>query len=317
MNPFAKNDLLSHRPSSVIRAVVAWVLMAVVCMSIGIAVTAEDKPNSAPGGKSGDAAATSGKIEVGVQLYSVRALLNKEVTGTLAIVNQMHVTEVEVAGLYGHIAESFRDELKKAGLRAVGVHFQFDRFSKDIDGLIKDAKTLGCEYVTLPWIPHQGDFTAENAKEVAAKFNEWGRKCAAAGLKFTYHPHGYEFRPYQEGTVFDLLVAETKPEFVNYELDIFWAFDAGADPVKLMEKYPNRFTLMHLKDMKKGVKTPNFSGGENVESDVALGTGQLDLPAIIKEAKKIGIKHYFIEDESSKSVQQIPESIGYIRSIGY
>lgn len=263
------------------------------------------------------AAAPTEKIEVGLQLYSVRALLDKEVTGTLGIVSKMHITDVEVAGLYGKIAPAFREELDKAGLKASGVHFQFDRFSKDIDGLIKDAKTLGCEYVTLPWIPHTGDFTADNAKEVAAKFNEWGKKCAEAGLKFCYHAHGYEFQPYKDGTVFDLLAAETNPALVNFELDIFWAFDAGADPVKLMQKYPKRFPLMHLKDMKKGVKTPNFTGHENVESDVALGTGQIDLPAILKEAAKIGVKHYYIEDESSKSVQQIPESVGYLRKIGY
>ena len=263
------------------------------------------------------APAPNEKIEVGVQLYSVRALLDKEVTGTLAIVNKMQVKDVEVAGLYGKIAPAFREELDKAGLHASGVHFQFDRFSKDIDGLIKDAKTLGCEYVTLPWIPHNGDFTADNAKEVAIKFNEWGRKCTEAGLKFCYHAHGYEFRPYEQGTLFDLIAAQTNPEFVNFELDIFWAFDAGADPVKLMQKYPNRFPLMHLKDMKTGVKTPNYTGHENVESDVALGTGQLDIPAIVKQATMIGVKHFYIEDESSKSVEQIPQSITYIRSIGY
>jgi sugar phosphate isomerase/epimerase len=259
----------------------------------------------------------SQKIDVGVQLYSVRALLDKDVSGPLALINKMHVTDVEVAGLYGHIAPAFRDKLDKAGLHATGVHFQWDRFTNDIEGVIEDAKALGCEYVTMPWIPHNGDFTVDQAKSTAAKFNEWGKKCADAGLKFTYHPHGYEFHPYEDGTVFDVMVAQTDPKYVNFELDIFWAFDGGADPVKLMAKYPDRFPLMHLKDMKVGVKTPNYTGHEDVESDVALGAGQLDLPAILKEARKIGVKHYFIEDESSRSVQQIPQSIEYVRSIGY
>jgi sugar phosphate isomerase/epimerase len=258
------------------------------------------------------------KIDVGVQLYSVRALLDKDVAGPLALINKMHITDVEAAGLYGKIAPAFKQELDKAGLHATGAHFQWDRFTKDTDGAISDAKALGCEYITMPWIPHNGDFTADNAKEAIAKFNEWGKKCADAGLKFTYHAHGYEFKPLEDGsTLFDQMVAQTDPKYVNYELDIFWAFDGGADPVKLMAKYPDRFPLMHLKDMKLGVKTPNYTGHEDVESDVALGAGQLDLPAILKEAHKIGVKHYFIEDESSRSVEQIPKSIEYIRSIGY
>ncbi|HEV2970890.1 MAG TPA: sugar phosphate isomerase/epimerase [Pirellulales bacterium] len=259
----------------------------------------------------------NGKIDVGVQLYSVRALMDKDVPSTLGVVQNMQITDVEVAGLYNRSAASFRDALEKHGLKASGVHFQWERFSRDIDGVIKDAKALGVEYVTLPWIPHNGDFTIDEARSAAEKFNEWGRKCSEAGLKFTYHPHGYEFTHFDRGTVFDEMAKLTKPEFVNYELDVYWAFDGGADPAQLMRKYPTRFPLMHLKDMRKGVHTPNYTGHEDVESDVALGTGQLDIPAILAEAEKIGVKHYYIEDESSKSVQQIPQSVQYIRSIGF
>ena len=261
--------------------------------------------------------ATKRKIDVGLQLYSVRALLGKEVTPTLALIHKMQITDVEVGGLYGHIAPSFRAELEKNGLHASGMGAGFDRFSKDIDGIIKDAKALGCEHVMVAWIPHKGEFTADDARAAAEKFNEWGRKCAEAGLRFTFHPHGYEFRPYQDGTVFDVLIQNTKPEFVDFELDIFWAYHGGADPVALMKKYPTRFTTMHLKDMKKDVRTPKYTGQEDVESNVPLGTGQLDLPAIFAEAQKIGIKHYYIEDESSRPVEQIPQSIQYIRSLGY
>ena len=267
----------------------------------------------------GDEPAASGhsKIDVGLQLYSVRAQMEKDVPGTLAVVRNMQITDVEVANLYGRSAASFRAGLDKLGLKASGVHFQWDRFSRDIDGLINDAKVLGCEYVTLPWIPHNGDFTITDARAAIEKFNDWGRKCSEAGLKFTYHPHGYEFSHFDRGTIFDEMVKQTKPEYVNYELDVFWAFDGGADPVQLMRKYPTRFTLMHLKDMRKGVRTPNYTGHEDVESDVALGTGQLNIRAILEEAQTIGVKHYYIEDESSKSLQQIPESIRHIRGLGY
>jgi len=260
----------------------------------------------------------SKKINVGVQLYSLREQFPKDVPGTMAVINGMGINDVEGAGFYNLSPEQFRKELDAHHLRASGGHFQWEDWAKDADAVIKNAKALGCEYVTVPWVPHTGnEFTIEKAHEAAKMFNEWGKKAAAAGLKLCYHPHGYEFRPYEGGTLFDVIAKETDPKFANFEIDIFWAFDGGADPVKLMEKYPDRFVLMHLKDMKKGVKTPNYTGHEDTESDVALGTGQLDIAAIVKEGVKIGIKHYYIEDESKSSEKQIPQSIQYIRSIGY
>src|ERR1700751_3177805 len=135
--------------------------------------------------------ATRDKLDIGLQLYSLRAAMEKGVPGTLAIVRKMGITDVEVANLYGHSAASFRALLDKEGLKASGVHFQWDRFSRDIDGIIKDAKALGCQSVTLPWIPHNGDFTINDARAAVEKFNEWGRKLSEAGLTFAYHPHGY------------------------------------------------------------------------------------------------------------------------------
>lgn len=257
------------------------------------------------------------KINVGLQLYSLRNQFPKDVPGTVQLIHSMGIDDVEAAGFYNEPAGQFHKQLADHHLRASGAHFQWDQFNNDLAGVIRDCKALGCQYVTMPWIPHRGEFKIENAHEAAIKFNEWGRTCRQAGISFTYHPHGYEFRPYQDGTLFDVMVKETDPRYANYELDIFWAYDGGADPVRLMQKYPDRFLLMHLKDMKMGVKTPNYTGSEDVESDVALGEGRLDIPAILAEAVKIGIKHYYIEDESSHSVQQIPASIRYVRSLGY
>jgi len=257
------------------------------------------------------------KIDVGLQLYSLRAQMAQSVPDTLDKVPRMGITDVEVAAVPGLTAQQLRQELDKRGLQASGIHFQWPDFSGHIDDVIRDAKALGCDFVTLPWVPHQGAFTADDARAAAAKFNEWGRKCKEAGLRFTYHPHGYEFRPFEGGTVFDLLVRETEEQYVNFELDIFWAYDGGADPVKLMQKYPTRFPQLHLKDMDKRVKTPKYNGSENVDSDVALGQGQINIPAILEEAQKIGVKHYYIEDESSRSIEQIPQSIAFVRSKGY
>jgi sugar phosphate isomerase/epimerase len=257
------------------------------------------------------------RINVGLQLYSLRAQLAKDVPGPLALVQKWGISDVETAGFYGLTAKQFRRQLDRHHLHASGGHFGWDLFTKDVGAVIRDAKTLGCTYVSIAWVPHGSRFTLADAHKAIKNFNSWGRKCAAAGLKFTYHAHGYEFRPYKDGTLFDLIAHETNPEYVNFELDIFWAYHGGADPVKLMEKYPTRFPQMHLKDMRKGVKTGKYTGHEDVRNDVTLGTGQLNLPAILTEAEKIGVKHYYIEDESPDSEKQIPRSIKYLRSIGF
>jgi sugar phosphate isomerase/epimerase len=134
-------------------------------------------------------------------------------------------------------------------------------------------------------------------------------------MHFFYHTHGYEFEPFADGTLFDLLMRETNPEDVSFEMDIFWVAHAGQDPVKLLEKYPGRFKLLHLKDMRKGTPTGLLTGSSPVTNCVVLGTGQLDMPGILSAAKWTGVKWYFIEDESPVSEQQIPESLAYLHGL--
>jgi sugar phosphate isomerase/epimerase len=110
---------------------------------------------------------------------------------------------------------------------------------------------------------------------------------------------------------------ETNPKFVSFEMDIFWIVHPGQDPVKLLEKYNNRFDLMHLKDMKKGTPTGLLTGHSDVTNDAPMGAGQMDLPAILRAAKKVGVKWYFIEDESPWSEKQIPESLRYLEQVKF
>ena len=154
----------------------------------------------------------------------------------------------------------------------------------------------------------------DHVKEAVNVFNTAGKLMAENGLSLCYHPHGYEFRPYQNGTLFDYLVKETNPRYVNFEMDVFWVKHPGQDPVALLKKYPNRFLLMHLKDRKPG--TPGHQNGiADVETNVVLGTGDVRIAEIIKQAKKSGVKHYFIEDESSRSETQIPQSLKFLKSV--
>lgn len=151
-------------------------------------------------------------------------------------------------------------------------------------------------------------------KEAVDVFNSAGKVLADNGLSLCYHPHGYEFRPYEGATLFDYLVKNTDPKYFNLEMDVFWIKHPGQDPVVLLKKYPTRFVMMHLKDRKPG--TPgNQNGHADVESNVVLGEGDVGIAEIMKEAKKFGVKYYFIEDESSRSVEQIPKSLAYLKKL--
>jgi len=256
------------------------------------------------------------KGPLGLQLYSLRAEFAKDVPGTLAKVREMGFREVEMGGTYGLTPQQFRAELDKAGLRAVSMGASFDSLSDNIETVISNAKTFGVRYVMCAWIAHQPPFSEEAARQAIRVFNRAGEKLKAAGITFAYHIHGYEFHPYGNGSLFDLLATELRPEFVSFELDVFWTFHGGQDPVALMRKYPKRFTLMHLKDMRKGEKG-NLTGNAPDDWSVALGAGQIDIPAVLREARKVGVKWYFVEEESHAPLENIPAGLRYLERIRF
>src|SRR5208283_26453 len=134
---------------------------------------------------------------------------------------------------------------------------------------------------------------------------------------FGFHTHGYEFRPLPDGTsAFDVMMKETDPNLVFCEMDVFWVAQAGIDPAKLLEKYPGRFKAFHIKDMRKGAATGLYEGHAPVSDNVAVGQGCLDWPAILSAGTKQGMKYYFIEDETSDPVGNIPPSIAYLKTLG-
>lgn len=270
--------------------------------------SAADQP-SASGG-----IGPSFKGPIGLQLYSLRADFSNNVSGTLQKVHGYGIKNVELAGTYGSTPEKFKQMLDSNGLKPISGHFPYERYRYDVEGVARDAKALGLQYAGCAWITHEGDFDEKECREAIAVFNRAGEALAKAGIKFFYHTHGYEFQPHGQGTLFDLLLAETKPGYVCYEMDVFWIMHPGRDPVKLLQQYPKRFELMHVKDMRKGVKG-DLTGHSDVRNDVALGTGQMNWPAILKAAKKAGVKWYFIEDESPTAAQQIPESLRYLEQI--
>jgi sugar phosphate isomerase/epimerase len=252
------------------------------------------------------------KGPVGLQLYSLRAQFATNVPETMGEVQSWGIKDVELAGTYKMPPEDFKKELDSHNLVAISAHFPYDKWRDDPESALAEAEIYHLQYVGCAWIPHQGAFDEVVARQAIAVFNRAGELAAKHHMKFFYHTHGYEFQPFENGTLFDLLVRETNPKNVKFEMDIFWVAHAGQNPVQLLAKYPGRFDLMHLKDMRKGTPTGLLTGSSPTSNDVVFGTGQLDLPAILNEAAQVGVKYYFIEDESSVSEQQIPQSLRYL-----
>jgi sugar phosphate isomerase/epimerase len=256
------------------------------------------------------------KGPVGLQLYSFRDQFKTDIPGTLDQVKAFGIKYVETAGTYGVPAEKFRALLDERGLKAVSGHFPYEKCRDDVESIAAEAKTLGLEYVGCAWIPHKDPFDEKTCREAAGVFNRAGETLAKHGLKFFYHIHGYEFLPYGKGTLFDLLMAETKPEYVRFQMDVFWVVQPGQDPVELFEKYGKRFELMHLKDMKRET-IPDFTGHSDVTNSVPLGAGVIDMKNVLKAAKKAGVKWYFLEDESPTVMAQVPTSLKYLQELKF
>ncbi|HOA38068.1 MAG TPA: sugar phosphate isomerase/epimerase [Flavihumibacter sp.] len=256
------------------------------------------------------------QIQPGVVSYSFRDAFAKDVPGTLDAIKGMGISDIEFSSLFGKTAAELKALLDERGLTCSSYGVSYDDLTKKTDEVGQAAKTLGASYVRVAWIPHDSTgFTEATTLKAANDFNAAGKILKDQyGLLFCYHNHGYEFADWGKGTYFDLLAAKTNPRYVGFEMDILWVYFPGKDPVELLKKYPKRFYLMHVKDLKPGVaRSP--TGGTSGNNNVPVGQGQLDMVAILQTAQKIGIKKYYIEDESDRSFEQVPVSIAFIKSI--
>jgi len=251
----------------------------------------------------------------GIVSYTYRNSFQKDVAATLDTIRRLGITNIEFSNLFGKTAQEVRSLLDERGMRCTSFGVSYNDLIGKTHEVGENAKTLGASYVRVAWIPHEGPFTAEMTKKAADDFNKAGKILKETyGLTFCYHNHGYEFVPYDKGTLFDYLAANTDPAFVSFEIDILWAHLPGYDPAELIKKYSSRFKLMHVKDVRKGVKG-DASGKIDTDSNVALGTGQIDIAKVMKAAKKSAIQYYYIEDESNAVNTQVPASLTYLKSL--
>ena len=253
----------------------------------------------------------------GMQTYTYRRGMKTNVEASLDSIKALGITDLECGVFPGKTAAESRKMLDDRGMHcsSFGGGYEALQDPEKLREIGRNAKIMGADYIMLAWILKKPPFTIDDAKAAVTNFNRIGKQLKDEfGLTFCYHNHGYEFQPYENGTLFDYIVKNTDPKYVSFELDLLWAAFPGQKPEELLNKYGNRFKLMHLKDLRKGVPG-DLSGGTSVENDVALGTGAINMPAVLKAAKKAGIKHYYIEDESSSFATQVPQSLAYLKSV--
>ncbi len=254
------------------------------------------------------------KDSFGVQAYSFRNYFPKDMIGTLDRIQKMGITKIEGDG--GRIPpEEFKKLCADRGITVPSTGAGFKDLEENPEAIAEKAIALGSKFVMCAWVPHdKGNFTKENADHAIKVFESAGKVLAEKGITLCYHAHGYEFQPYGKATLMEYMIENSNPEYLSFEMDILWIHFGGGNPEALLRKYPKRWKLMHVKDLKKG--TPkDLTGGTSQENDVVVGTGELDIPGIIKAGNDIGIVHYFIEDESSVVWDQVEKSIDYLKNL--
>jgi sugar phosphate isomerase/epimerase len=253
------------------------------------------------------ARATSRISKIGLQLYTVRDLMAKDVEGTLAAVAGAGYTEVEFAGYFGKTPAEIRAMLDRHGLAAPSVHagsIASDDWATSLDA----AHVIGHKFIVVPWIPEERRKTLADWKSVAADFNRAAGAAQAAGVQFAYHNHDFEF-PLVEGRVpFDVLLAETDPKLVQLEIDLYWIIKGGQDPLTYFARWPGRVPLVHVKD----------SAGPPDNRMVDVGSGTIDWKRIFARSQQAGIQHYFVEhDEPADPLASIKASCDYLKRLEF
>lgn len=253
---------------------------------------------------------------IGLQLYSLREQLPKDVRGTIAKVAEAGYKEVETYGYsvenkyWGLDPKAFKALLDEHGLAAPSGHYGMDKFITDgnadeLKTYIEAANTIGSSYIVVPYLGDALRQKEDDWKKVAARFNEASAICKASGLSLGYHNHDFEFVKYGATTGYEILLKETDPKAVQFEMDIYWVVRSGNDPVKLFTDFPDRFPMWHVKDMDKKDNTINTE----------VGTGTIDFKKIYANAKLAGLKHLIVEQEnfSLDPYVSIKQSADYIK----
>ncbi|GGH02020.1 sugar phosphate isomerase/epimerase family protein [Mucilaginibacter phyllosphaerae] len=255
---------------------------------------------------------------IGLQLYSLRDELPKDVKGVIAKVAKAGYKEVETYGyskqngFWGLSAKEFSALLKANGLKTPSGHYGMDEYftSGSMDAFnsyIEAAKIIGQTYIVVPSLNHDLIKTAADFRSIADKLNKAAAICKTHGLKLGYHNHNFEWHEVEGTTFYDTILKYTDPKLVAMEMDLYWVLRAGKNPVEIFKKHPGRFAMVHIKDMDK----------LNHDLNTEIGTGAIDFKNILGQARLAGIKHYIVEQENFTNIdpyKSIAKSSAYLKT---
>jgi sugar phosphate isomerase/epimerase len=226
-------------------------------------------------------------LPLAVQLYTLREETEKDFIGTLKKVKEIGYQGVEFAGFGGHSAEALKATLEELDLKGVSSHVPLDLLENDLFNIIDYHVQLGVKNIVCPFIPQEHWKKKESYLKLATFFNQVGEQCLKAGIQFSYHHHAFEFEQFNGEYALDILLANTNPEHVQLECDIYWVQFADLSPTDYMKKYNERCPMVHLKDMKV----------DEEKTFAEVGTGIIDINAVIKTAEQIGVKWLIVEQD--------------------
>ncbi len=285
--------------------------------------------------------------KIGVQLFSLPFLLEKDFRGTMKMLAEMGYKEIEMygpypfstrsavdrwnsitpslgfsgSGYFGHDQQDVRDILQEAGLSAPSIHIDLETLETRMEEVGEAARVLGHRYAGIAAIPEELRKDLDGYKRMADRFNRIGEKAKEAGLKFLYHNHGYGLQEMDGEIPMKLILERTDPDLVFLELDIYWTTAAGAAPAEYLKTYPGRYHLMHIKDMKEKVRFAGDGGNpaqwiELFPYMASAGDGVLGLPEILEAAVRSGVKHYIVEQDMVDNPGiALKRSIDYLKTI--
>jgi sugar phosphate isomerase/epimerase len=256
---------------------------------------------------------------LGVQLYTVRTVLPQKAQETLNAIHAIGYQEAECtyAGL-----DAIWPALEASGLRPVSIHLDSKLVTQgkidDLDAIFAGLKKRGFAYAVFPYLPEPERGGVEVIKAISGKLNRAAEKCHAAGMKFCYHNHAFEFATEKGSTLFQVMLDETDPKLVGIEMDAFWVSVAGGDPVAMLQKLAGRVPLLHLKDKAEG--TPVMYK-ESVPRTAfkEVGNGVVNWPAVLRAAASAKVEHYFVEQDQTPGdpVESLRQSYGYLSKLTY
>lgn len=247
---------------------------------------------------------------MGIQLYSVRDQMQRDMPGTLARLAEIGYKELEFAGYFGRTPAQVRAMLDANGLAAPSTHVPYEMLKSSWDATLDTAKATGHEWVTIPWLAPDLRKSADSWRRIAEDFNRGAQVAKERGLRFAYHNHEFEFAPTDGQIPLDILLDATDPSLVFFEMDVYWVTFAGADPLAYLRRYPTRFPMLHIKD----------SAGPPNHAQTDVGAGTIDFASVLRldASQRSAVRHAFIEaDRAPDPMAFAKKSFDYLSALEY